>query len=263
MAAGTRKETIMTQQEQAVHFAGLHSKGNPLLLLNVWDAGSARVVQESGARAIATGSWSVATAHGFKDEEHLPLDLVLANLERIVASVKLPVSLDIESGYGKTPDEVAETIALVVETGVVGINLEDQIVGGEGRYSLKQQCQRIRAARRAAHTAGIPLFINARTDIYLQTSPEEHGKNQLEEAVARSTAYADVGANGFFAPGLRDSHAIQTLCERSPLPVNVMVMDDTPPIRQLTDLGVARVSFGPGPYIQAMNAIRHMASALA
>ena len=243
----------MTQQALAEHFTTLHAKGDPLVLVNIWDAGSARVVTESGAKALATGSWSVAAAHGFDDGERLPLELVLANLKRIVASVDLPVSVDIEGGYGVTPTAVATTVRSVIVAGAVGINLEDQVIGGEGLYDAEQQVERIRAARRVADEAGISLFINARTDVYLQAEPAAHGETHLTEAVERSAAYAEAGASGFFVPGLRDINAIQALCERSPLPVNVMV--DGAPSSGLKAV-VSRVSSGPTPYRQAIERLR-------
>ena len=246
----------MTQQEKADLFARLHVRGEPLFLTNIWDAGSAKVIAESGAQALATGSWSVAAAHGFEDGEALPLELVLANLRRIVASVALPVSVDIESGYGESADEVATTITNVLEAGAIGVNLEDQIIGGEGRYSAQAQSERIGAARGAAERSGISLFINARTDIYLQAKPEEHNEMHLEEAISCAKAYAEAGAGGFFAPGLRNAKAIQTLCQASPLPVNIMLTDDAPNVQKLAALGVARISMGPGPYRRAVEALR-------
>ena len=197
----------------------------------------------------------MAAAHGFEDGEQLPLDLMLANLARIVKSVALPVSADIEGGYGKSPCKVAETVKKVLEVGAVGVNLEDQVIGGKGRYSVGEQCRRIRAARDAADRVNIPLFINARTDVYLQVDPKAHGDEHLAEAVERSKAYAGAGADGFFAPGLRDPKAIRTLCEQSPRPVNVMLTDDTPTTKELATLGVARVSHGPRPYRQVMETL--------
>ena len=247
--------TQPTQREKADLFAQLHVQSQPLILTNIWDAGSAQVVEKGGAKAIATGSHAVAAAHGFEDRERLPLELVLANSERIVASVALPVSLDIESGYGESAAEVAVTIERVVKAGAVGINLEDQIIGGEGRYSVQAQCERLGAARGVADDLNIPLFINARTDIYLQAK-SEHGEAHLAEAIDRAKAYADAGANGFFAPGLRNARVIETLCHASPLPVNIMLTDDTPNIKQLAALSVARISAGPGPYRRMMDALR-------
>lgn len=246
---------MTNQRERAKKFKELHVKGNPLVLFNIWDAGSARAVANSGAKAVATGSWSVAAAHGAGDGEALPLNLMLENLKRIVASVDLPVSCDLESGYGSHPAAVAETVSSVVAVGAAGINLEDQIIGGEGLYSIEAQSTRLQAAREAAHTADVPLFINARTDVFLKLSPEAHDRASVDEALRRAEAYAETGADGFFIPGLTDLPMIERLCQKSPLPVNVMVLPTTPPLQQLADLGVSRVSYGPGPYRQTMAAL--------
>ncbi len=243
------------QKERAQQFNNLHARGNPLILFNIWDAGSAKAVASSGAKAIATGSWSVAAAHGFNDGEALPLELMLENLKRIVASVDLPVTCDIEGGYGSQPADVAETAASVLAAGAVGINFEDQIIGEKELYSVEDQCVRVRAARGAAESAGVPLFINARTDIYLKARSVDHNEEHLNEALRRAIAYADAGANGFFIPGLTDAGSIRELCRRSPLPVNVMILPETPSPKQLADLGVARISYGPGPYRQVMEAL--------
>lgn len=249
------------QQKRAERFRELHVKGEPLVLFNVWDAGSAKAVAASGAKAVATGSWSVAAAHGLEDGERLPLMLVLENLARIVASVDLPVSCDIEGGYGSEPAAVAETVAGVLAAGAVGINLEDQIVGGGGLYLSEVQGARIRAARGAAESVGVRLFINARTDVFLQLDPTAHDDSAVDEAVRRAVVYAEAGASGFFAPGLIDAEHIETLCRRSPLPVNVMMLPGAPSTGQLAGLGVARVSYGPGPYRQAMAALTEAARA--
>lgn len=248
-------------QHHARRFNDLHSKGKPLTLFNIWDTGSAKAVADAGAEAVATGSWSVAAAHGFSDGEALPLELMLENLGRIVASVDLPVSCDVESGYGSQPATVAETITKIIAAGAVGVNLEDQLIGGEGLYPLADQCARLRAARDAAESAGVPLFINARTDIFLKRDPADHNQGALEEALNRAEAYADAGADGFFVPGLADAENIGTLCRGTPLPVNVMVSPNTPPPEQLANLGVARVSYGPGPYRQVVEALTEAARA--
>ncbi len=247
---------MITQSERANNLKKLHIKGAPLILFNVWDAGSAKAIQETGAKAIATSSWSVAAAHGYDDGEKLSFDLALANLKRIIASVDLPVTIDLEGGYGRNPQEVQEAVAKVIEAGVVGINLEDQIIGQEKLYSIEDQCARIKAAREAAEHAAIPLFINARTDIFLKADSISHNDTHLEEAIERATGYARAGANGFFAPGLKDAQYIEKLCELSPLPVNIMVLPDTPSPKQLAGLGVARISYGPGPYCQVMETLK-------
>ncbi|MGH9883801.1 MAG: isocitrate lyase/PEP mutase family protein [Pyrinomonadaceae bacterium] len=247
---------MVTQLEQADLLTSLHVKGDPLILFNIWDAGSARAMQEIGAKAIATGSWSVAAAHGYDDQEKLPFDLALANLKRIIASVDLPVTIDLEGGYGQNPTEVQGTVTEVIRAGAVGINFEDQIVGGAELYSIGDQCKRIKAIREAAEHASVPIFINARTDIFLKAESANHNDVHLEEALRRAAAYADSGASGFFAPGLRDAKYIEKLCELSPLPVNIMVLPDTPSSKQLAELGVARISYGPGPYRLAMNSLK-------
>jgi len=209
-----------------------------------------------GVRRLSTGSWSVAAAHGYGDGEKLPFDVALANLQRIIASVDLPVTIDFEGGYGQSPRQVQENVAQVITAGAVGINFEDQIVGGEGLYSIEDQSGRIKAIREAAEQTAIPLFINARTDVFLKSYPAPHNDSHLEEALQRVTAYAESGASGFFAPGLRDVEYIKNLCELSPLPVNIMVLPDTPPLKQLASLGVARISYSGGPYHLMLDALK-------
>lgn len=242
---------MTTQTEYAQLFTQLHVKGSPLILYNIWDAGTAKVVQEIGAKAIATGSWAVAAAHGYGDGEKLPFETVLSNLREITASVNLPVTLDMESGYGRSPDQLQVNIRQVIAAGAVGINFEDQIIGGEGLYSIEEQAARIRAVRQAAD---IPLFINARTDIFLKN--RAYDDSHLGEAIQRAAAYAEAGASGFFAPGLTDARSIQILCERSPLPVNILMLANVPSSQELASLGVARISYGATPYRQMMEAFK-------
>ncbi len=247
---------MITQRARAHLLNDLHVKGSPLILFNIWDAGSAKAIQDIGAKVIATGSWSVAAANGYDDGEKLPFDFVLANLQRIISSVDLPVTIDLEGGYGQSPVQVQESVAKVIKAGAVGINFEDQIVGGEGLYSIEDQCARIKAARAAAEHASIPIFINARTDVFLKIDPAHHNDTHLEEAIRRSAAYAESGASGFFAPGLRNAKDIEKLCEASPLPVNILILPDTPSPKQLASLGVARISHGPRPYRQMIDALK-------
>lgn len=249
---------MITQIERANLLKSLHIKGDPLILFNIWDAGSAQALQEIGAKVIATGSWSVAAAHGCDDGEKLPFDLVLANLNRIIASVNLPVTIDLEGGYGQDPAEVHTNVEKVIEAGAVGINFEDQIIGGSGMYSIEEQSMRIKAVRAAALKASIPIFINARTDIFLKANVANHNVDQLDEAIRRANAYAESGANGFFVPGLCDANHIKKLCELSPIPINIMVLSDMLSSRKLADLGVARISYGPSPYCRIMDALKEM-----
>lgn len=247
---------MSTQKDKAKTFHSLHVKGSPLILFNIWDAGSARTIEQAGAKAIATGSWSVAAANGFDDGENLPIELAFANLERIVSSVGLPVTLDFEGGYATNVADLKDNIRKLIAAGGIGINFEDRIVGGGGLHSIEDQSTRIKAIREAADAAGIPLFINARTDVFLQTYPAENDLAQLQQALARAEAYAEAGASGFFAPGLRDPDLIKKLCEDSPLPVNIMVLPDTPPTKTMAVLGVARISYGASPYRQMTQALK-------
>ncbi len=250
---------MTTQIERAHTLKNLHIKGDPLILYNIWDAGGAKALQEVGAQAIATGSWSVAAAHGYDDGEKIPFNLVLENLKRIIASTDLPVTVDLEGGYGQSPLQVQKTALEVIQAGVAGINFEDQIVGTDELYSIEDQCARIKAIHEVAEQASIPLFINARTDIFLKTDPLNHTDKNLNEAIQRSTAYAESGAKGFFIPGLLDGKYIEKLCALSPIPINVMIMPGMPTLEQLSDMGVARISYGPGPYCLAMNALKENA----
>jgi 2-methylisocitrate lyase-like PEP mutase family enzyme len=238
----------VNQKEKAEAFKNLHVKRAPVILFNIWDAGSALTLEQAGAKAIATGSWSVAAAQGFDDGEKIPLDLVLANIKRIADSVALPVTLDFETGYATDLQGLKENIRNVIAAGAIGINFEDRIIGAGGLQTIDDQSARIEAIRDAADETSVPLFINARTDVFLETYPAKHDEAQLEEALRRAAAYAEAGASGLFAPGLRDPELIEKLCERSPLPVNLLVLPDTPPTKTMAQLGVARISYGAAPY---------------
>ncbi len=232
----------MDQSEKANRFAQLHVKGAPLLLYNAWDAGSARSILEAGAKAIATSSWSVAAAQGYQDAEEIPIELAEQVVARIVASVDAPVSVDFEGGYSEDDGELADNISRLIDLGVIGINFEDRIVG---------------AIRKAAEKKRVDFFVNARTDVFF-----EHGENAaqaVDEALERAKAYAAAGASGFFIPGLTQEALIARLCETVTLPVNVMVMDGVPSNERLSKLGVARISYGPIPYISAMSILQQEA----
>jgi 2-methylisocitrate lyase-like PEP mutase family enzyme len=242
-------------------FRALHVPGRPLVLFNVWDAGSARAVAEAGAVALATGSWSVAAAHGYADGERLPLELALANLGRIAAATRLPISMDIESGYAGDPQGVAATISGVIDAGAVGCNIEDSFPQDGTLRQVADQVERVRCGREASDARCRGFFINARTDIFFQDPPERHDGAMVEEALRRARAYAAAGADGLFVPGLRNIDLIGRLAAESPLPVNIMASGDAPDVAALSRVGVARVSHGPGPYLLAMQALAQAARA--
>lgn len=236
------------QADRARHFHQLHVKGKPLVLFNIWDAGSAMAVVRAGAPAIATGSWSVAAAHGVADGEALPLEAVLANATRIANAVDVPVTIDFEAGYGSTPERVGASVTQLLATGAIGCNIEDRFIDRDGLQTPEDQSKRLAAARAAADAANVPLFINARTDIFLNAPAASHSATMVDEAIARSNAYAAAGASGFFVPGLVDEKLLERVCKECPLPVNVMMFAAAPSAARCAELGVARISHGPGPY---------------
>jgi 2-methylisocitrate lyase-like PEP mutase family enzyme len=245
----------MNQTDKAARFAELHVKGNPLVLYNAWDAGSAKAIKAAGAKAIATSSWSVAEAQGYQDGEAIPITFVIEIVGRIAVAVKVPVTVDFEGGYSESDDELAENISGLIGLGIVGINFEDRVVKGTGLYGIERQARRIAAIREAARKKDVPLFINARTDLFLGQGDDDPAKS-VKEALERAKAYAAAGASGFFIPGLQDAALIEKICKGVSLPVNVMVMDGVPSNDHLSKLGVARVSYGPIPYIQAMDSLK-------
>ena len=245
-------------KEKAARFAELHRPGDPVILFNAWDAGSAKAVAEAGARAIATGSASVAGAHGYKDAETLPLELALANAARVVAAVELPVTIDFEGAYAVAPEEAAANAAKLAATGAIGCNFEDQVIGGSGLHPTALQAARIKAIRDAV---GPDFFINARTDIFIQAKPETHDAAMVDAALQRAHAYAEAGASGIFVPVLADLSLLARFCAASPLPVNFMAWPGAPSAAEVAAAGVARISHGPFPWKLAMAALKDAAAA--
>lgn len=238
-----------SQQDRASDFRALHRPGDPLVLVNVWDVGSALTVAGSGADALATSSWAVARARGFDDGEQTPLDDVLALIRGIVAAVPQPMTVDLEGGYGRDTGAVRDCVAAAIDAGAVGCNLEDTRPDSAAILPAAEQARRLAAARRAADDAGVAAFVNARTDVFLRDPAA--GRAGLDDVLARAAEYADAGADGLFVPGLTDPHLVRTLVKGSSLPVNVMV-DPEVPLDPLAAAGVARISFGASSYLAAM-----------
>lgn len=229
-----------TQRHRAEAFAQLHH--GRLVLPNAWDAGSARIVARAGAQAIATTSGGVAWSLGVPDGGGLDGERAARVVREIVRVVDVPVTADIETGYGDTLDALAATIELLLEAGAVGVNLEDS--GGDPLYAPEEMAERIATARATADAAGIPLFINTRTDVYLRQVGDPAGR--LDAVISRARVYADAGASGIFVPGLLDLDALRTLTATIDLPVNVMVGPGAPGIDALAEAGVRRFSAGTG-----------------
>ncbi|XVU24525.1 isocitrate lyase/PEP mutase family protein [Actinoplanes sp. CA-054009] len=215
--------------EKAALFRSLHTPGNPLVLVNAWDAATARIAAAAGSPAVATTSAGVAWSLGAPDGDALDRDDAIAAIRRVVTAVSVPVTADIESGFGATPADVAETVRLVVAAGAVGVNIED------GDRTVEEQSARIAAAREAA---GDGLFLNARLDAYLR------GRGDLEETVARAAALVEAGADGIFVPGVVEPSTVALLAERIKAPLNILTGPGAPTVGALAKLGVARVSLG-------------------
>ncbi|MEE6262918.1 isocitrate lyase/PEP mutase family protein [Plantactinospora sonchi] len=230
----------MTDQHiRAARFRALHTPGTPLVLVNAWDAASARIVEAAGAHAVATTSAGVAWSLGAPDGDVLARDLATALVRRVVDGVSVPVTADIEAGYGTTPDEVGTTVRAVLAAGAVGVNIEDGLADGTSALrDVAAQCARLAAARTAADEVGVALYVNARIDTFLR------GLGGLAETVSRATAYLAAGADGIFVPGLLDPETIATLVAEVPAPVNILAGPGAPSVPELAKLGVARVSLG-------------------
>ncbi|MGW6819162.1 isocitrate lyase/PEP mutase family protein [Streptomyces sp. NPDC055005] len=224
------------QVARATAFAGLHTPASPLALANAWDVAGARLVEAAGGAAVATTSAGVAWSLGAPDGDALARDRALDLVARVAAAVSVPVTADIEGGFGADAAGVAETVAGVLAAGAVGINIED------GNRAPADHAERLAAARAAAETAGVPLYVNARVDTYLFGLGEPGGR--LDETLRRAAAYLEAGATGIFVPGVTDPATVAELAEGIDAPLNILVGPGAPSVAELGALGVARVSLG-------------------
>ena len=232
--------------DKVAAFKALHVPGNPLILVNIWDAGSAKAVAAAGAKAIATGSYGVAGAQGRADGEDFPLADVFENLARILSVTDLPVTIDMESGYGADPAAVGVSVGGAKDAGAAGINMEDRLPGENALLPIAEAAARYRAA------ADTGLFVNARCDTFRGADIAQDGDALVAATLERAAAYADAGAGSLFVPFLLDPKCIGAICDASPLPVNILRGKGGPTHQQLADLGVARISHGHQPWAAAM-----------
>ena len=237
-------------------FRALHVPGDPLVLFNIWDAGSAKAVAGSGASAIATGSYGVACARGSSDGENLSLDEALANLREILGVTDLPVSIDMEAGYGDDAAAVGRSVARARLAGAAGINMEDRMPGESPLLPIAEAAARIGAAA----TTG--LFVNARCDVFRGHDAVADGDALIAATLERARAYVDAGASGLFVPFLADARCIAAICESSPLPVNILWSQPCGDRAALAALGVARISHGHQPWAAAMAWLGEQATAV-
>jgi len=247
--------------QKAALLKTLHHGPKILVLANAWDAISARIVEEVGFPAVGTTSAGVAATLGYPDGQRVSRDEMLEVVARVARAVQVPVTADMEAGYGTTPEEMAETACRLIAAGAVGLNLED-VTGDEesSQVDLPLQLEKIRAIREASAAAGVPLVINARTDVYLM--PIGPAETRFERTVERLRAYANAGADCVFAPAVKDADTIARLAKAVQAPLNILLMPGAPNLSQLEKLGVARASIGSGLMRATLGTARKIARAM-
>ena len=249
---------VQAQALKAEQLRKLHSGTKMLVLPNAWDVASARIVEELGFPAIATTSAGIAATLGYPDGQKISRDEMLGVIARIAKAVRVPVTADVEAGYGVTVDDMTQTVKAVVAAGAVGINLEDVTSSDEGsQVDLALQLEKIRAIRKATESLGVPLVLNARTDIYL--IPIGPLESRFERTVERLRAYREAGADCLFAPGLRDAETIAKLVRALNGPLNILITTGAPTLRELEKMGVARASAGSGVMRATLGLTRRIA----
>jgi len=239
----------------------MHRGDVPLLLANAWDAASARIVEDAGLPAIATTSAGIAFACGYPDGQKISAGEMFAAIRRIVEAVSVPVTADVEAGYGYQPEEAGRTAANVIQAGAIGMNFEDATGDPEHPLTdLSLQLDRIHAIRETAATLAVPLVLNARTDVYLLQGGEPD--KRYDEVLRRLAAFRDAGADCVFVPGIRDAETIKRVVADLNCPVNILAVPGSPSVRELVALGVKRISLGSGPMRAAMGLLRRVAEEL-
>jgi 2-methylisocitrate lyase-like PEP mutase family enzyme len=247
-----------TQAERTRQFLSLHDGRKTLVLPNAWDVASARIFEEAGFPAVGTSSAGVAFALGYPDGQKISRGEMLAVVHHIAEAVGIPVTADMEAGYGAKPEDVAETAREVLSAGAVGMNLEDTVDDRPDLLAdVSLQKEKIRAVVETSARAGVPLVLNARTDIFLAGigAPE----TRVARTIERLNVYRDAGAQCLFAPGVKDKETIAQLVSGVRGPLNILATAGTPPVAELEKLGVARVSVGSGPMRATLGLIARIA----
>ena len=235
----------------------MHTGRGALLLPNVWDVASARIIEEAGFPAIATTSAGIAFAQGFPDGQKIPDDQMITAIAQIAANVRVPVTADVEAGYGQRPEDAGRTARNVIDAGAVGMNFEDATGDADHPLTgLTLQLERIRAIRETANQLGVPFVLNARTDVYLLQIGEP--ARRYDEAVRRLAAFRDAGADCVFVPGVRDA-TIGRMVTDLKCPVNILAVPGSPSVSELAALGVKRISLGSGPMRASLGFLRRLA----
>ncbi len=249
----------ISQKERAEQFRELHHSGKMLVLPNIWDTLGALLLESLEYPAVATASASIAFANGYNDGENIPFNDLLTLLKKITNSVNIPVTADIESGYAENDSQLQKNIKLLINAGIIGINIEDTDNKTNSLQSVESQCGKIKLIRKAADKMGIPLFINARTDVYLHGKNFATGEEKFNEVMKRGAAYKEAGADGFFPIALMQEKDIKQLIAQLKLPLNILTVPGIPDLKTLSKLGVARVSLGPSLLKIAIKAMKELA----
>lgn len=262
---GTSMAESQSQKQKALAFRLLHHGPRALLLPNAWDVVSARILQGSGVAAIATSSAGIAFSLGYADGQKISRSEMLHVVARIVAAVNLPVTADVEAGYGQRPEDAAETALAVIEAGAVGMNLEDAKLAetkdaAHPLIDLSLQLERIAAVKEAANAVDVPLVLNARTDIYLKQVGV--AESRYDEALRRLTAFRDTGADCVFAPAVDSPEIIRNLARDLAVPLNILAGPGSPSVAELESFGVARISLGSSVMRATLGLLQRIAAEL-
>ncbi len=252
---------MKSQVEKAEEFRSLHHTKRLLVLPNAWDVPSARVFEDAGFPAIATSSAALSVSLGYPDGEKIDKDELFAVVRKIAGILTIPLSADIEAGFGASIEQLSDTIRRVIESGAIGVNVEDiSDFEKKSLVPIEKQVERLKAVRRIADSMGVPLVINARTDAYRFGAGDE--KSKLEETIRREKAYEAAGADCLYPMGLTDKETIATFVKAVNKPVNIMARKGAPTISELEKIGVKRLSLGPGPMYASVGLLRRIAQEL-
>lgn len=253
------QENIQPEKGKILH--DLHHNGKLLILPNVWESLGAAMLEDIGYPAVATASGATAFSNGYHDGEKIPFNDLLIILQRIVKSVNVPVTADVESGYATNNSKLAENIRKLINTGIAGINFEDSHHYEQNVISIEQQCEKIFLIKKISREVGVSLFVNARTDVYIKRN-DLSDEEKLSQTIQRGKAYKEAGADGLYPIFLKDKNAIVAIIKEVDLPVNILLLPGIPDFNELKEIGVARLSLGPGLLKVAVNAMKHVAEKL-
>ncbi len=250
---------MASQQQKAKIFRDLHFDKSLLVLPNIWDPLGAALLEELGYPAIATASASIAYTQGVPDGENIQFSDLLILIKKITGGVSIPVTVDMESGYAQTEDGLRENIKRLLDTGAVGINIEDYDLKNKTLFAIEAQCRRLQSVRKAGDEMGIPLYINARTDVYVKGTEWKSSEEKWEESLKRGRAYLNSGADGIYPITMTDKQEIAQFVSSLSAPVNILAIPGIPDLKTLKEIGVARLSLGPGFLKVAVRAMKNTA----